>query len=154
MVSTSSPGREVLVLNCLEACRCSVWPCYNSGDDSPTSRSGGTGSIPDRSMRDLWWTKQQCESFYSEYCGSPLQVAFHQFSTLIFLYTLPLPDEQTVSLWTPPPPKYCHFWNGGALRSTLLSLIFICLISLRKIRGNYLKIDQDSFLPHRSYSIT
>ena len=40
-------------------------PCHGSGGWSPASRRGGPGSIPGRSMWDLWWTKWHWGSFFS-----------------------------------------------------------------------------------------
>jgi hypothetical protein len=55
-------------------------PRHCSGGYSPASHRGGPGSIPGRSMWDLWWTKWHWDRFLSEYFGFPLSISFHRFS--------------------------------------------------------------------------
>jgi hypothetical protein len=38
---------------------------------------------------------------FSEYFGSPLSVSFYQYTILIFIYMLLLPEGQTVEAWEP-----------------------------------------------------
>jgi len=40
-----------------------------------------------------WWTKRHWDRFLSQYFGIPLSVSFHQCCTLIFIYTLLLPEK-------------------------------------------------------------
>jgi hypothetical protein len=37
-----------------------------------------SGSIPDQSMWDLWWTKWHWDRFFFQYFGFPLSVSFHR----------------------------------------------------------------------------
>ena len=43
-----------------------------------------SGSIPDQSMWDLWWTKWHWDRFFPEYFGFPLSVSFHRCSITSF----------------------------------------------------------------------
>ena len=50
-------------------------PCHGSGE--------GPGSIPGRSMSDLWWKKWHWDKFIPEYFGFPLSISFHRCSIKI-----------------------------------------------------------------------
>jgi hypothetical protein len=50
--------------------------------------------MPGQPVRDLLWTKWHWNRFFSEYFGLPLSVSFHQCCTLIFTYTLFLPEKR------------------------------------------------------------
>jgi hypothetical protein len=66
------------------------------------------------------------DTFISWYFGFPLSVSFHQCSTLIFTYMLPLPEGQTAEAWEPS-KKQCWFWNRGALDREI-GLLFACFV--------------------------
>jgi hypothetical protein len=47
-------------------------PCLGSGGYLPAYHPGGSGSIPGRSMSDLWWTKWQWDRFFSQRFSFPV----------------------------------------------------------------------------------
>jgi hypothetical protein len=52
-------------------------PCHGSRGYLPASHRGGPGSTPSKFMWDLWWTKMQVGTFFSEYFRSSPVNAIH-----------------------------------------------------------------------------
>ena len=73
--------------------------------------------------------------FPPEYFSFPLSVSFHQCSTFIFIFTLLIPDGQTLEVWEPS-KKQCSFRNLEVLDTTALSLFFI-LQGIKNQSANY-----------------
>jgi len=73
----------------------------------------------------------------SQYCGFPLSVSFQQFSLLIFIYMLLLPEGQTGEAWLPS-EKQCSLWSREELDRKVPSLFCteqMSLFVLRSIRN-------------------
>jgi hypothetical protein len=101
---------------------------------SPLSiTAGDSGSIPGYSMCDLWWTKWHRDRVFSEYIGFPVSISFHKCLILIFIYTLLLPEGQTGETEVPPWME-CSFGNGGALPRRELSLFYLVLKAVARLR--------------------
>jgi len=88
-------------------------------------------------MFDLCWTKSHWDRLFSQYFRFTLSVSFHQCFTLIFIYTLLLPDEQTSEVWKPSKKK---FFFGNQKHWTEKTSTFLPLtLSVRCLRSTNLQ---------------